>query len=170
MSSTNEVSVKQATLADYPGYIFYEDGSIYSPLTGKLVRRKTTSKAYQLLHYRTEDGTKKCVLAHIVLAKAFLGERPEGHVVDHIDRNKQNNAVSNLRYVTLSQNFHNSQLSDNKSSRFYGVTKQDNRYRAQVSVNGEIEWLGNYPDEVTAAQVYDARVRALGLNRLVNFN
>lgn len=41
---------------------------------------------------------------HSLVAEAFIGERPEGLVIDHIDNNKQNNCLENLRYITYSQN------------------------------------------------------------------
>lgn len=44
---------------------------------------------------------------HRLVALAFLGERPEGMVIDHIDRNKSNNHFTNLRYATLSENSKN---------------------------------------------------------------
>lgn len=47
-------------------------------------------------------------MIHYLVAYHFIGERPEGLVIDHIDRDKQNNNVSNLRYVTVSENNRNS--------------------------------------------------------------
>lgn len=42
---------------------------------------------------------------HRIVATAFLGEAPtKGHVVDHIDTNRQNNRPSNLRWVTRLEN------------------------------------------------------------------
>lgn len=41
---------------------------------------------------------------HRIVAWAFLGSRPEGYQVDHIDGDKTNNEVSNLRYVTPKEN------------------------------------------------------------------
>ena len=43
------------------------------------------------------------VFLHRVVAECWLGARPEGMQVDHIDRNSLNNHHSNLRYVTRSE-------------------------------------------------------------------
>jgi hypothetical protein len=57
------------------------------------------------------DGSKKSnYIFHIWVAKLFIGERPDGLVIDHIDRDKLNNHVSNLRYVTQSENVRNSSI------------------------------------------------------------
>lgn len=41
---------------------------------------------------------------HQIVAEVFLGEKPEGCVVDHINRNRQDNRVENLRWLPLSKN------------------------------------------------------------------
>lgn len=43
------------------------------------------------------------VYLHKVVAECWLGEKPEGYEVDHIDRNSLNNHWTNLRYVTHSE-------------------------------------------------------------------
>lgn len=43
------------------------------------------------------------VFLHRVVAECWLGERPDGMQVDHIDQNSLNNHYSNLRYVTKSE-------------------------------------------------------------------
>ena len=40
------------------------------------------------------DGVRTNYLFHHLVASAFLGERPPGLVVDHIDRDKLNNNVT----------------------------------------------------------------------------
>ena len=42
-----------------------------------------------------------------MVAKLFIGDRPVDMVIDHIDRNKLNNNVTNLRYITNKENMFN---------------------------------------------------------------
>lgn len=53
------------------------------------------------------DGKRINKLFHHLVAKAFLGDRQDNLIVDHIDRNKLNNNVNNLRYTTQTENMRN---------------------------------------------------------------
>jgi hypothetical protein len=46
------------------------------------------------------DGRCKRVKVHALVARAFIGPRPDGHQINHIDANPVNNRVENLEYVT----------------------------------------------------------------------
>lgn len=48
----------------------------------------------------------KCysISVHQVIARSFIGEQKKGIVVNHIDGNKRNNNISNLEYITQSEN------------------------------------------------------------------
>ena len=56
------------------------------------------------------DGKRINHLIHHIVAKLFLGERPDGLIIDHIDRNKLNNCVDNLRYITQNDNMKNTDI------------------------------------------------------------
>lgn len=46
------------------------------------------------------NGKPKSFRVHALVAEAFIGPRPDGVVIDHIDGNRNNNASTNLRYCT----------------------------------------------------------------------
>lgn len=53
------------------------------------------------------NGLKKDYRVHRLVYKAFIGDIPEGMVIDHIDGNKLNNNVNNLRCVSFAENMRN---------------------------------------------------------------
>jgi hypothetical protein len=56
------------------------------------------------------NGKRNNYMFHCLVAKCFIGERPEKYDIDHIDRNKLNNNLNNLRYVTHKENSFNHAL------------------------------------------------------------
>ena len=57
--------------------------------------------------YRIHTICKKTYQLHQLVALCFIGSRPEGMVIDHINRIKLDNRVENLRYCTVSENGRN---------------------------------------------------------------
>ena len=49
----------------------------------------------------------KRVMIHSVVAECWLGDKPKGYEIDHIDRNSHNNDYRNLRYVTKNEQMKN---------------------------------------------------------------
>jgi hypothetical protein len=66
---------------------------------------KATLKPQGYLSFSTHACLRtQNVYVHAVVAEAFLGSRPDGCDVNHIDGNKTNNCVENLEYVTRKGN------------------------------------------------------------------
>lgn len=84
------------------------------------------------------------------------GPIPEGLEIDHVDRNRLNNDVANLRIVTSCDNNRNRSIKG--ASRFRGIHwhKQNQQWRVWVRVNGPQLHIGYSRSEVTAAALYDA--------------
>ena len=63
-----------------------------------------------------KSGERSCMLVHCIVGQAFLGPSPDGQTeIDHIDRNRSNNRLENLRWADRSINMLNSGLrKDNK--------------------------------------------------------
>ena len=60
-------------------------------------------------------------VVHRIVATAFHGEQPSGkHIVDHIDTNRRNNRVENLRWVTRLDNILNNPVTCRRIEIAYG--------------------------------------------------
>ena len=62
---------------------------------------------YKYVNLQPYEGKRKLVRVHRLVAKAFLEWDKKYNVVDHIDRDKFNNHVSNLRWTDTSGNQRN---------------------------------------------------------------
>jgi hypothetical protein len=81
--------------------------------------------------------------------------------LDHKDRNKANNAWSNLRLATRAQNAANSKLKSNNTSEFRGVSKEREceRWRAEIRLGGKRKYLGCFKTKEEAALAYSTAAK-----------
>jgi hypothetical protein len=92
-----------------------------------------------------------------------------GYVVDHIDGNGLNNRRCNLRVCTRRQNLAN-QRSRGGSSRFVGVCRDKDKWRAYIRCRGKRYHLGLFDDEIEAAKGRDRKAYELhGVHAYLNF-
>jgi hypothetical protein len=95
-------------IENYNKYLIYSDGRVWSKYTNKFLKPYLDNKGY----YRVDlykDRKKKYFSIHRLIAIHFIDNpNPEElKFVDHIDRNRINNALSNLHWVTALQNSNN---------------------------------------------------------------
>ena len=70
------------------------------------------------------------------------------------DRDTLNNQRSNIRKATQRQNIVNRKCKSKKSE-FSGISPHGKKWRAAISVNGKIMYLGLHPSKEEAAKAYD---------------
>lgn len=85
---------------------------------------------------------------------------PKGMNVDHINGNKLDNRVENLRLATPSENVQNKKRKRNNQSGYKGVSYYyAGKWRARIDVDGHEINLGYYDDKEDAAHAYDEAAR-----------
>ena len=92
-------------------YEVSEDGRIFRNVKSKkqskiIIDYHHSEKGYCATFVCIKSKVQRVMIAHAV-AECWLGEKPEGYEVDHIDRNSQNNFYKNLLYVTKSEQMKN---------------------------------------------------------------
>ena len=88
---------------------------------------------------------KRPLLAHVVGWTIHYGAWPRG-VLDHIDGDRLNNRISNLRDVSVAENARNVRLPITNSSGRIGVSynRRDKLWTAYIGVRGRNRVLGNF--------------------------
>ncbi len=87
----------------FPKYLVTREGKVFRKFPFREVKGSLNTCGYLALSLGTRKKrlTKK---VHAIVAETFLGPRPDGKHINHKDGDKLNNRVSNLEYVTHSQN------------------------------------------------------------------
>ena len=88
-------------------FIVTEDGDVFSTITFKYLKPATMKNGYKMYTFGSSSaGTRLQVYAHRLVAYCYgLIESLDSPLcIDHIDRDKSNNKVGNLRAVTYSEN------------------------------------------------------------------
>ena len=96
---------------------------------------------------------------HNIVMNCFSRE----NVVDHIYHKTNDNRKNNLRIVTNQQNGMNKKLPINNTSGYIGVTKNKNKWIAQIKINGKNTRLGSYLTKNEAIQARkEAEIKYFG--------
>lgn len=89
-------------------YEISEDGEILRNIRTRKPRKFYKNDNGYYCVSVTIRGFKKTLYVAALVAEAFLGVKPIGFQIDHIDRDKNNNHCKNLRYVLPADNVRNS--------------------------------------------------------------
>jgi hypothetical protein len=132
------------------------------------ILKQSKSGDYLLVGIRKLNKSKtktiiKTIYIHQLVAMAFLNHKPCGmkRVVDHIDENKTNNCLYNIRII--SHRLNTSRSIKNVTSIYTGVhfNKKRNKWISQIRINGKIVCLGGFKYEIDAHLAYQEKLKTL---------
>lgn len=138
---------------------YYKDGFLFNK-----VKRSSNAMPNTMAgtlpnnsEYRRVSISNKIYLEHRIIWIYFNGLIPKGMFIDHINQNKKDNSIENLRLCTRSENQYNRGAYKNNTSGFKGVSfnKALNKYSAQMRINDVKKHLGYFDSAELAKQAYD---------------
>lgn len=100
--------------------------------------------------YSSEN--RKTIYLHRLILNA-----PSTVEVDHVNRDRTDNSRRNLRLCTRQQNMANIQ-SYNKHG-FKGISFQDGKFKAHITINGRLMYLGRFVLKEDAARAYNTTAK-----------
>ena len=126
----------------------YRDGALYNRFTrgpravkGKVAGSINPSTGY----WRISLNKKNYQLSRIIWTY-HNGDIPQGMVIDHINRNPQDNRIENLRLSTYTQNEWNKQRR--------GCSFEKGKWRARIKDHGKNIHLGLFDTKTEAVAAY----------------
>jgi len=158
-----------ANITGFPNYQVSTFGNVKNVKSGRILKPSQEGGGY-LYVILTDDGERSSKKIHKLVANAFL-ENPENKsCVDHINHDRKNNHLSNLRWATYSENNQNALMKSNNTSGVIGIVwnKNVNKWIARINVNGVQKSLGyfvNKDDAITARS--DAEIQYFGEFRAI---
>ena len=124
----------------------------YNPETGRISKfLKCGSASARCPDNQTRNGyryvefKKQRIAAHRLAWLLYYGEWPDG-ILDHINRDKSDNRIANLRVATASENTHNVGLRKDNSSGYSGVNwhKRTNTWQVRIRIAGAHVFIGHF--------------------------
>jgi len=102
--------------------------------------------------YRSLCVCYRRFLAHRLAWFITHGDWPER--LDHINGDKDDNRIANLRIADKYQNAQNAMIKPNNKSGYKGVSKSKNRWTAIIQSRGKVHYLGLFLTPEEAHQAY----------------
>jgi len=125
--------------------------------TGKRIKNITTNGYYAVsIRY---NNLSCPVSIHTIIWILNHGCYPDD-MLDHKDNNRLNNLISNLRPADAYLNNLNTPPISNRQSQYKGVTftKDKFKWRVKYSLNGKLNHVGYFVDELEAALAYNQAI------------
>ncbi len=121
-------------LIEYPNYAVSNYGNVKNRKTDRILKPNINNMGYLYVILK-KDNLRYNKRIHKLVLPAFENNPENKKCIDHIDNNRLNNEVFNLRFVTNQQNDFNRSLSNKSTSGYKGVRfdKARNKWKAYIT-------------------------------------
>jgi hypothetical protein len=127
-------------IPEYEGYYSAEeDGRIFSHKTNEYLTPNYNRR--YLKFTLCKDGVRKDKDVHRLIAMTFIPNPDNKPTVDHIDQNKHNNRVSNLRWATSQENSSNLPIYKTNTSGHKNIFVQKGKWKDTTYIYYRVEFV-----------------------------
>jgi hypothetical protein len=149
--------LEKCQLAKEKGYTYNHSTGEIKGVYGKII---TNKDRYGYIQCRVYYATKPfLILGHRLAWFLHYGTLPNNSL-DHIDGNKSNNKIDNLRDVTAQENQWN-----RTTAKGYFWNKRLKKFHAQIHINNKKKYLGLFQTEQEARNAY---LKAKEIHHVIN--
>lgn len=117
---------------------------------GKVLKARKNKNGYFIISL-CKDGKYETLQISRLVASAFIPNPNNKPCVDHIDTNRENNEVSNLRWVTYKENNNNDltrkHMSEGKKGQFKGNENPMKNPNVAKKISGENHYKATFTEE-----------------------
>ena len=128
-------------IIDYPNYLIYPDGKVWSNNSRfhkeKQRFMKPAFDGRYKFHTFCKEGKPKIILLHRLIAIHYISNPENKPCVDHINRIKTDNRIENLRWVSYKENSNNTSCHKTNISGHKNIAWDKSRNKWLVNVRGK---------------------------------
>ena len=160
---------------EYPDYEISNLGNCRR-INGNVLKPIISGNGYKQynLCYTNEEGKRKQrpEYQHRLIGLYHIPNPNNKPHIDHIDGNKQNNNIDNLRWVSISENLRNQKKAINKTSIYKGVyyRKDKKKWKSSIEVNKIRKDFGYFNTEKEASDIRDKYIIDNNLGEFFKLN
>jgi hypothetical protein len=127
----------------------------------RILKTRNNGNGYLIIDLYYGNGNKRTIPIHRLVAETYCIKKNENHnQIDHIDNNRSNNNISNLRFIDRSGNNRNTNRPNETGYRGVNMCKSG-KYKSSIRINGIKTHLGVYETPEEASEKYEEQYNIL---------
>jgi len=133
---------------NYPNYLIYDDGRVQNKKTKRFLKQIDNGAGYLIVTLSHKNKQKPHSI-HRLVAEHYIDNPKNKQTVDHINRDRKDNRIENLRWASRTEQIENQGIRNtNKSGhKFISYCKTRNKWRFSKKGKKRIQKLFNTKTE-----------------------